>query len=66
MGEIGRKIIQYNAKERAIQDAIMALRDNNQLSVQDTMATIRSLAKRQFKNEWKATKLIQYAEYNRI
>ena len=29
MNDIGRKIIAYNAKEKAIQDAIMALRDNN-------------------------------------
>lgn len=29
MGEIGRKIIQYDSKEKAIQDAIMALRDNS-------------------------------------
>ena len=66
MNEIGRKIIAYNAKEKAIQDAIMALRDNNQLTVQDTMATIRGLAKRQFKNEWKANQLIAYASGNRM
>lgn len=35
-GEIGRKIIKYQAKEKAIQDAILALRDNSQMSVQET------------------------------
>ena len=41
MGEMGRKIIKYQAKEKAIQDAILALRDNQQLSVDDTMKLIR-------------------------
>lgn len=29
MGEIGHKIIKYQSKEKAIQDAILALRDNS-------------------------------------
>ena len=60
LGEIGRKIIKYQSKEKAIQDAIMALRDNSQLSVQDTQACIRQLSKTQFRNSWKANRLIQY------
>ena len=36
LGEVGRKIIKYQAKEKAIQDAILALRDNSQMSVQET------------------------------
>lgn len=41
MGHIGRKIIKCKAKEMAIQDAIMAIRENNSLSVEDTQKMIR-------------------------
>ena len=58
MGQIGRKIIKYKAKEMAMQDAIMALSSNSSLTVQETQNAIRQLAKRQFKNVWKAKKLI--------
>ena len=44
-GEFGRKIIKYQSKEKAIQDCILAIRDNTQLSVEDTSSTIRQLSK---------------------
>ena len=62
MGEIGRKIIKYQSKEKAIQDAILSLRDNTQLSVQDTMSCIRQLSKTQFRNSWKVTRLINFCQ----
>ena len=60
MGEIGRKIIKYQAKEKAIQDCILALRDNSQMSTTDTMNCIRQLSKTQFRNSWKMTRLVRY------
>ena len=63
MGEFGRKIIKYQAKEMAIQDAIMVIRDCP-LSVEETQNEIRNLARSQFKNRWKANRLIQYCAAN--
>lgn len=60
VSEIARKIIKYQSKERAIQDAILALRENDRLSVEDTIKTIRQLSKTQFRNQWKALRLIAY------
>ena len=65
MGEFGRKIIKYQAKEMAIQDAIMVIRDCP-LSVEETQNEIRNLARSQFKNRWKANRLIQYCAANRF
>ena len=59
MGQYGRRIIKYQSKEMAIQDAIMAIRDCP-LSVDDTLGEIRNLARSQFKNRWKANRLINH------
>ena len=40
----------------------MALRDNSQLTVEDTMKVIRQLSKTQFRNTWKAARLIRYCQ----
>ena len=61
-GAIGRKIIQYQSKEKAIQDCIMALRDNEKLNVDDTMKMIRRLSAKQFKNMVKARRLINFCQ----
>ena len=65
-GEIGRKIIKYQAKERAIQDTILAIRDNQHLTVEDTMKTIRMLSNTQFRNQWKANRLIRYCQTGQV
>ena len=57
-GAIGRKMIYYQAKEQAIQDCIMSLRDNDKMSVGDTMKMVRKLAAKQFKNMVKTRKLV--------
>ena len=57
-GMIGRKIIHYQAKEQAIQDCIMSLRDNDKIEVTDTMKMVRKLAAKQFKSMWKTRKLV--------
>ena len=62
LGEVGHKIIKYQSKEKAIQDAIMALRDNSQLGVEETVKMIRQLSKTQFRNSWKASRLIRYCQ----
>ena len=66
MGEMGRKIIKYQAKEKAIQDAILALRDNQQLTVDDTMKLIRQLSKTQYRNNWKANRLLRYCQTGQV
>ena len=57
-GTIGRKIIHYQAKEQAIQDCILSLRDNDKMEVGDTMRLVRKLAAKQFKNLVKTRKLV--------
>ena len=59
-GAIGRAIIKYQSKEKAIQDLILELRNNEKLSVEDTMKLIRKLSAKQFKNMVKSRKLINY------
>lgn len=64
-GEIGRKIIKYQSKANAIQDALLALRQN-QMELEDSLKLIRQLSKTQFRNQWKANRLIRYCQTGNV
>ena len=59
---LGRKIIKFKAKEMAIEDALMVIRENHQLSVDESLKIIRHLAKTQFRNTWKAKRLTKFCQ----
>lgn len=63
-GQFGRAIIKYQSKAHALQDLILDLRENDRLSVEETMKVTRELSRKQFRNQFKANRLLEHCRQN--
>ena len=57
------KIIEYDSKFHAINDLMIMLRGNDDLSVGETIKIVRKLSNKQFKLLTKRNKLLRYASF---
>ena len=55
--EVGLKIMQYEAREKAIQDMLTVLQGDENLEWQQAMVIVRRLARKQFNAQTKAKRL---------
>ena len=68
-GAHSEKLAYYVAKEKALDDALEAIKkcfDKEQISHQDYLRAIRKLSERQFKAMYRQRKLVQNMQQNNV
>lgn len=59
------KALEYETKVHSIEDCMIAIKNNENISVGDGLKIVRKLANKQFKSMVKKEKLVRFAQMNR-